>query len=127
MSPREGATLAAATRGEGRGYLVYVLRCRDGTLYSGITTDIVRRLGEHRLGGPRAAAYTRSHGVEALVALWEAPDRSWASRLEWRLHHLTRGRKLWLVAHPAQAGEPFRPLGPDALERAWRSVPGQDV
>jgi len=107
-----------------RGYYVYVLRCGDGSLYSGITTDIRRRLREHRDGGSLAARYTRTHGVVALVGLWKAPDRSWASRLEWRLHHMRREEKLVLLAGPDDLEGPFHPASPEERARAWEASSG---
>lgn len=102
-------------------YYVYVLRCGDGSLYAGITTDIARRLREHRSGGSVAARYTRTHGVEALVALWHAPNRSEASKLEWRLHHMRREEKLALVADPRRVESPFEPAASSELLAAWNS------
>ena len=44
---------------------VYMLRCRDGSLYTGVTTDVERRFAQHRAG--TGAKYTRSHPPEAIV------------------------------------------------------------
>ena len=85
-------------------YFVYVLRCEDGSLYTGITTDVVRRLCEHLTRSARAARYTRTHPVVALEGLWELSGRSAASRLEWHLHHLSRPGKLALLARPEDVG-----------------------
>lgn len=79
-------------------YFIYILRCVNGSLYTGITTDISRRLKEHSGAGGKGARFTRSHSVEALEALWSAADRSLASRLEWRIKQLTRQQKLDLIA-----------------------------
>ena len=78
-------------------YYVYILRCGDDSLYTGITTDPARRLREHSGEISGGARYTRSHGVSGFAALWSAPDRIWASRLEYRIKHLTRERKLRLA------------------------------
>lgn len=83
------------------GYTVYILRCEDGSLYTGITTDMERRLEEHRSGGPKAARYTRTHPVAALEATWPAPDRAAASALEYRIKRLSHAQKLALIADPA--------------------------
>lgn len=88
-------------------YYVYVMTCSDGSLYSGITTDAVRRVQEHLSRGACSARYTRSHPVTGIAALWQAPDRSSASRLEWRLHHMTRAQKDRLIACPHDAGNEF--------------------
>ena len=76
-------------------YYVYILRCKEGTLYTGITTDLARRLAEHR--GGRGAKYTRSHPVSGLEAAWQAADRAQASRLEYRIKTFPREKKERLV------------------------------
>ena len=79
-------------------YQVYIMRCEDGSLYTGITTDVERRFKEHRSRGPLAAKYTRTHPVVAVEAVWEAADRAEASALEYRIKKLTRSQKLALIA-----------------------------
>ena len=49
-------------------YYVYMLRCEDGSLYTGITTDLARRFEEHRNG--KGAKYTRSRGAVRIEAAW---------------------------------------------------------
>mgnify|MGYP000451820612 CR=1 FL=1 len=71
------------------GYLVYILRCGDGTLYTGCTNDLPRRLQAHQSG--RGAKYTRSRLPVELVYQEAVPDRSAALRLD-------RRRKLALIA-----------------------------
>ena len=77
------------------GYLVYILRCGDGTLYTGCTNDLPRRLQAHQSG--RGAKYTRSLPVE-LVYQEAVPDRSAALRREAAIKRLDRRRKLALIA-----------------------------
>lgn len=79
--------------------------CEDGTLYTGVATDVVRRLCEHLEQGSRAARYTRSHRVVALAMLWTAPSRSDALSLEWHIHHSPRSTKLGLVRRPSRAND----------------------
>lgn len=79
---------------------IYILRCADGSLYTGSTPDIARRLRQHYYHLPGCAKYTRSHPVVALEALWRAPDRSTALRLEARIKRLTRTEKTALLACP---------------------------
>lgn len=81
-------------------YYVYIVQCADDTLYTGITTDVVRRMIEHRLGMAAGAKYTRSHGVVDLLGLWRVSDRSQASSLERRIKALSRHQKIDLVIHP---------------------------
>jgi len=77
------------------GWTVYVLRCRDGSLYTGATTDLDRRLAAHRAG--RGAAYTRSRRPLRLVFTERVPDRSAALRREAAIKRLPRRAKLALV------------------------------
>lgn len=78
------------------GYLVYILRCGDGTLYTGCTNDLPRRLQAHQSG--RGAKYTRSRLPVELVYWEEVPDWSAALRREAAIKRLTREKKLALVA-----------------------------
>jgi putative endonuclease len=74
---------------------VYVLRCADGSLYCGWTTDVERRLAAHRSGS--ASRYTRSRRPVELVAVIPAADRSAALREEARIKRLPRAEKLKLI------------------------------
>ena len=75
---------------------VYLVRCRDGTLYTGVTTDPLRRLAQHNAG--RGGAYTRSRVPLTLVYCEDASDRSGALRREWAIKQFTRGEKEALIA-----------------------------
>lgn len=76
-------------------WTVYILRCGDGTLYTGCTNDLLRRLEAHRSG--RGAKYTRSRPPVALAYREEAPDRSAALRREAAIKRLSRREKLALL------------------------------
>ncbi|WP_419012273.1 GIY-YIG nuclease family protein [Dysosmobacter sp.] len=78
------------------GYLVYILRCGDGTLYTGCTNDLPRRLRAHQSG--RGAKYTRSRLPVELVYQEAVPDRSAALQREAAIKRLDRVRKLALIA-----------------------------
>ena len=78
------------------GYWVYLLRCGDGSLYTGCTNDLARRLRAHQSG--RGAKYTRSRLPVELVYREEAEDRSAALRREAAIKRLTRAEKLALAA-----------------------------
>ena len=82
---------------------VYVLRCRDGSLYTGWSNDLDRRLARHRAG--RASRYTASRLPVELVLALPMADRSAAMREEARIKRLDRAGKLALLAAqaPAQA------------------------
>jgi putative endonuclease len=77
-------------------WTVYLARCRDGSFYTGITTDPERRLSEHNAG--RGAAYTRSRLPVSLVYWEPADDRSCALRREHAIRRLTRNAKEMLAA-----------------------------
>ena len=76
-------------------WYVYILRCGDGTLYTGITDDVPRRLAAHRAG--RGAKYTRGRGPLELVYTEEVPDKSAALRREYQLKQLSRSEKEQLI------------------------------
>jgi uncharacterized protein (TIGR02453 family) len=80
---------------------VYLARCRDGTLYTGITTDPVRREAAHNAG--RGASYTRSRRPVRLVHLEPAPDRGAALRRELAIKRLPRAVKEQLVKSSARS------------------------
>jgi putative endonuclease len=73
-------------------WYLYVLACGDGSLYTGITNDLVRRVGEHQAG--RGGRYTRAHLPVEPVAAWAFPDRSEATSAEAAFKRLRRDAKL---------------------------------
>lgn len=78
-----------------KGWHVYILRCRDGTLYTGIAVDVSKRLEAHRRGA--GAKYTRSRLPISLVYQERQPDRSSALRREAALRRLGREGKRALI------------------------------
>ena len=72
-------------------WYVYMLRCGDGTLYTGMTDDVERRLAAHRSG--KGAKYTRGRGPLELVYTEEQPDKSSALRREFQIKKLPREQK----------------------------------
>jgi len=76
-------------------WYVYILKCADDTLYTGITTDVNRRLNEHNKG--TGAKYTKTRLPVVLVAVSETSNRSEASKEEYRIKQLTRKEKLQLI------------------------------
>lgn len=77
-------------------WIVYILHCADGTLYTGITNDLERRLAAHEAGA--GARYTRGRGPFRLVYRENWPDRGAASRREHRIKAMSRARKWRLIA-----------------------------
>ena len=72
-------------------WYVYILECSDGTLYTGITTDVNRRLNQHNSG--KGAKYTSIRRPIKLMSVSEVGDRSDASKEEYRIKQLTRKEK----------------------------------
>lgn len=77
-------------------WYVYILRCGDGSLYTGITDDVPRRLAAHRSG--KGAKYTRGRGPLELVFTQQVEDKSAALRREAEIKKLRRGEKETLIA-----------------------------
>ena len=75
-------------------WYVYMLRCGDDSLYTGITDDVPRRLAAHRAG--KGAKYTRGRGPLELVYQEEQPDKSSALKREIAIKRLKREQKLEL-------------------------------
>ena len=82
-------------------WYVYIVECADGSLYTGITKDVKRRLLEHNYSF-KAAKYTRSRRPVRLVWSKEVADRSEASKEEYRIKRLKRKQKMELI----QKGSP---------------------
>jgi putative endonuclease len=82
-------------------YYVYILKCGDGSLYTGITVDVERRLRQHQSG--KGAKYTRSHLPVCLVYQEAQPDKPSALRREMAIKALTRPQKLKLIEAAQQS------------------------
>jgi len=77
-------------------YYLYILECRDKTLYTGITTDLARRLKEHNTA-PQGAKYTRVRRPVTLVYASRFKDRSSASKAEAKIKNLSRLQKISII------------------------------
>lgn len=76
-------------------YFVYILRCKDNSLYTGITTDVARRFKTHKRG--LGGKFTASRGVKKIVYTEKRPDRSAASKREAEIKGWSREKKLNLI------------------------------
>lgn len=76
-------------------YFVYLLECGDGSLYTGITTDVARRLAEHKSGA--GSNFTRAKGAKRIVYTEQHADRGSALRREAAIKKWPREKKLTLV------------------------------
>lgn len=81
-----------ASMADPRPWFLYLLLCRNGSLYAGISNDVEARYRAHAAG--RGARYTRANPPLRLLGSRAYPDRAAASRAEWALKRLPRGRKL---------------------------------
>lgn len=79
-------------------YSVYILKCENGSLYTGITTDLARRYAEHCGKG---AKYTSAFRPLGFAAAWSAKDKSAASKLEYAIKTLSRAQKDALIEENA--------------------------
>ncbi len=77
-------------------YYIYILKCADATLYTGITTDVARRVKEHN-SSEKGAKYTKNRRPVTLVYVEEAEDRSSASKREFAIKKLSREKKMELI------------------------------
>lgn len=78
-------------------YYVYMIRCIDNSLYTGIASDVVKRLKEHFGTSDKKAKYTKSHTPLRLEAVWRCKSKSDALKLEYRLKELTKPEKEKLI------------------------------
>lgn len=81
---------------------VYIVKCKDGSLYTGIAKDLKKRMREHYDKSGKGAKYTRSRGITAIVMVWEAASYSSAAKLEYAIKRLVRKDKLKLIAFPEE-------------------------
>jgi putative endonuclease len=82
-------------------WFVYVIECRDGSLYTGIAVDVAKRYATHAAG--KGARYTRSHPPARLLAAFAHPDRSSALKGEHAMRQLSADAKRTLCAQAASA------------------------
>ena len=74
-------------------YYIYMLRCKDNSIYTGITTDIGRRLKEHLNKTYEKSKYTCFHEAKQIDAIWETENKSEACKLEYHINTLTKNKK----------------------------------
>lgn len=77
-------------------YYIYMLRCEDNSIYTGITTNVAQRMKEHftKVNG---AKYTHSHTPKKLECVWECENRKLASKLEFHIKKLPKIKKEDLI------------------------------
>lgn len=93
-----------------RDWNVYMIRCTDGSLYTGIATDVQRRFREHRSGGVRAAKYFRGHHPEGIVFSRKVGSRRSALMVEAKIKKASKQVKEAFIADPPLI-DPWMPTG----------------
>lgn len=86
-------------------YYTYMIRCDDNSLYTGITTDIDRRMEEHFSKSEKCAKYTFRHDAKKLERVWISEDRKLASKLEYHIKKLPKTKKENLILKPSKLKE----------------------
>lgn len=81
-------------------YYVYMLRCEDNSIYTGIAKDLERRMDEHFLQDEKCAKYTKSHKAKKLEIAWKTENKSLASKLEYAIKKLNKTKKEELIKKP---------------------------
>lgn len=74
-------------------YYTYMLRCEDNSLYTGMTSDLNRRMSEHFNRTKKCAKYTMTHKAKKLENAWESANRVLASKLEFYIKKLSKDDK----------------------------------
>ena len=77
-------------------YYIYMLRCKDNSVYTGITTNIEKRMNEHFTKN-NGAKYTYTHNAKKLECVWETENRVLASKLEYHIKKLKKSQKEELI------------------------------
>ncbi len=90
---------------------LYLIRCRDGSLYTGITTDVARRLAAHRGNGDTGAKYLRGRGPLVLVFQKKLGSRSLAMGVESRVKKLSKASKEELIRADSPVDEIIKQVG----------------
>ena len=107
-SAADATQQSPAARDAGTGWCLYLIECRNGSWYAGITNRLDARYAAHAAG--RGARYTRANPPVRLLGFRSYPDRASASRAEWQIKQLPRNRKLAFLetagAHDASPREP---------------------
>lgn len=78
-------------------YYIYMIRCEDNSVYTGITVDLKRRMEEHFSRSRNCAKYTLAHPAEKLEAVWQSENRVLAAKLEYHIKKLSKKQKERLI------------------------------
>ncbi len=78
-------------------YYTYMLRCKDNSIYTGMTKDLERRMQEHFEKDKKCAKYTLRHEAQKLECAWKSENRVLASKLEYHIKQLSKLQKEELI------------------------------
>ena len=78
-------------------YYIYMLRCTDNSIYTGITTNVERRFEEHKNKEKNSAKYTLTHQAKRIESVWETQNKALASKLEYHIKTLSKVEKEELI------------------------------
>lgn len=95
VSPPNNPAERQAAIGQGAAWVCYILRCSDGTLYTGVTNDLEKRVAAHNAG--TAAKYTRARGPVGLAFVEVCGGKSAALKREMAIKSMSRAQKLTLI------------------------------
>lgn len=84
---------------------IYMVRCTDGSLYTGIAKDLGKRMQEHYHRKKQGAKYTKSRQVRSLEMVWETDEWFHAAKLEFWIKQLRKTQKEELICHPEKVNE----------------------
>lgn len=87
---------------------IYILRCEDNSLYTGIAVDLEKRIRQHLGIIKGGAKYTRSHPIKYIEAVWFTYSDSDARKMEYKLQHLSHNQKEELIDSPSLLFKFFR-------------------
>ena len=82
-----------------------MLRCIDNSIYTGITTNLEKRMQEHFTKDEKCAKYTKKHTAIRLERAWKSENRVFASKLEYWIKHLSKLQKENLIKNPKKLEE----------------------
>ena len=99
-------------------YYVYMLRCTDNSVYTGITTDVEKRMSEHFSKDEKCAKYTKTHSAKKLEAVWETENRKLASKLEFNIKkNLSKIQKEKLISNKYVLKDLFQNFDVESYKR----------
>ncbi len=105
-------------------YYIYLVRCQDNSLYTGITNDLKRRIEEHLNKSEKCAKYTKSHQALKLEMAWQTENKQLAAKLEYAIKRIPKQQKEDLISGKIE----FKTIFAQKLEcEKYKKCPIRDV